>query len=342
MLTATTRWLVLGFVTALAACAACTDAPPQQEPLPIPEGSGEWAVAARADKTEVQVGEALTLDLAIKHPAGAEFLIATGGDNLAPFELVEQIEPTDEPADDPTESRVKLRIAAYRLPGEIAIPPIKVEYQGESGELASVETETIPIALVTSLTPDVTEIHDIKGPMADIPVPSRWGRLWWLLAALVLAALAYLLYRRFRKKQTDLIAEPLPPPLPPPEVEAEEALRKLVEARLLETGKVRQFYIQLSDIMKRYAGRRFAVPYLERTTVEIQRDLRRAGIEQDGKVMLDKILVTSDLVKFARIAPPDDESNRMVPEGFRFIDETKPKVVAPEPVTAETQAEPQL
>ncbi len=335
------RRLVLGLLIALAACA---DEPVQQESVPIPEGPGEWAVAAGADKTEIQVGEALTLEVAIRHPAGAEFLLATGGDKLAPFELVEQIEPTDSTENDSTaatESRVKLRIAAYRLPGEIAIPPIKVEFQSESGELASVETEAIPIALVTSLTPDVTEIHDIKGPMANIPVPSRWGRLWWLLAALVLAALAYLLYRRFRKKGTELLAEPLPPPLPPPEVEAEAALRRLLEMRLLGAGKVRQFYIELSDIMKRYAGRRYTVPYLERTTSEVQRDLRVAGIKRGAQVDLDKILVMSDLVKFARIAPPDDESNRMIPEGFRFIDETKPKVAAPEVVTTESQSETQ-
>lgn len=327
------RWLVFGLLMGLAACA---DEPVKQESVPVPEGSGEWTVGARADKTEIQVGEALTLDVAVRHPAGAEFLLATGGDNLAPFELVEQIE---QDSTEPTESRVKLRIAAYRLPGEIAIPPIKVEYQSESGELASVETQEIPILLVSSLTPEVTEIHDIKSPMADIPVPGRWGRLWWLLAALVVAVLAYLLYRRFWKKGAELMAEPLPPPLPPPEVEAEEALRTLVEARLLETGKVRQFYIELSDIMKRYAGRRFAVPYLERTTSEIQRDLTVAGITEERQVRLDRILVTSDLVKFARIVPPDDESNRMVPEGFGFIDETKPKVILPEVVTTESSAE---
>ena len=335
MLIAMKRWLVLGLLMGLAACA---DEPVEQESAPVPEGSGEWAVAARADKTEIQVGEALTLDVAIRHPVGAEFLLATGGDNLAPFELVEQIEPVEPIEEDPTESRVKLRIAAYRLPGEIAIPPIEVEYQSESGELASVETQEIPISLVTSLTPEVTEIHDIKSPMADIPVPGRWERLWWLLAALVVAVLAYLLYRRFRKKGAERMAEPLPPPLPPPEVETEEALRTLVEARLLETGKVRQFYIELSDIMKRYAGRRFAVPYLERTTSEIQRDLRVAGITHERQVRLDRILVTSDLVKFARIAPPDDESNRMVPEGFRFVDETKPRVLLPEVVTTESSA----
>jgi hypothetical protein len=325
--------IALGLLAALIACRQ----EPEEQPAPIPEAAGDWAVAAQADKTEIQVGEALTLDVTVRHPAGAEFLLATG-ENLAPFELVERV---DEDSTNPMESRLRLRIAAYRLPGDITIPPLKVEYRDESGELASIETAPIPISLVTSLTPEVTDIHDIKDPVADIPVPGRWGRLWWLLAALLAAAMAYLLYRRFRKRQPELLAEPMPERLPPPEVEAEEALRKLVEARFLEMGKVREFYIALSEIMKRYAGRRFGVPYLERTTGEIQKDLRVAGIPQEGETKLDKILITSDLVKFARIVPPDEESNRMVPEGFRFIDQTKPRVVAPELVTPDGSVEAQ-
>jgi hypothetical protein len=298
--------IALGLLAALIACRQ----EPEEQPAPIPEAAGDWAVAAQADKTEIQVGEALTLDVTVRHPAGAEFLLATG-ENLAPFELVERV---DEDSTNPMESRLRLRIAAYRLPGDITIPPLKVEYRDESGELASIETAPIPISLVTSLTPEVTDIHDIKDPVADIPVPGRWGRLWWLLAALLAAAMAYLLYRRFRKRQPELLAEPMPERLPPPEVEAEEALRKLVEARFLEMGKVREFYIALSEIM---------------------------NIPQEGETKLDKILITSDLVKFARIVPPDEESNRMVPEGFRFIDQTKPRVVAPELVTPDGSVEAQ-
>jgi hypothetical protein len=37
-------------------------------------------------------------------------------------------------------------------------------------------------------------------------------------------------------------------------------------------------------------------------------------------------------VKFARVIPPEEESNRMVPESFRFIEETKPRPPVPDPV----------
>jgi hypothetical protein len=316
------RWIGLALMAGLMACREG----PGEDIAPVPEGPVDWEVSARTDKTEVQVGEALRLELTIRHPAGAEFLVATGA-NLAPFELVERIE---EESDNPVESHITLRIGAYQLPAEIAIPPIKVEYRDESGELASIETESIPINLVTSLTPDVTDIHDIKDPIADLPVPSRWGNLWWLLAALLAALLAYYLYRRWQKRTgPEAEATPAPPPIAP-ELEAEEALRRLVAQRLLESGKVKEFYVGLSEIMKRYAGRRFNVPYLERTTSEIRGDLRGAGIPREPDTRLEKILVASDLVKFARAEPLGEESNRMVPESFQFIEQVRPKPPRPE------------
>jgi len=166
-------WPVLGLLAALAACGQ----EPAEQAASIPPGPVEWTVTARSEQNEIQVGETLNLELTVRHPADAEFLIATG-ENLAPFELVERVDA--EPAS-PVESRLTLRIAAYRLPGDVTIPPIKVEYRNGSGELASLETAPIPITLVTSLTPEVTDIHDINDPIADIPIPWDWGRLWWLL-----------------------------------------------------------------------------------------------------------------------------------------------------------------
>ena len=326
----------LGF--ALLLMVACHQG--SEEPsTPVPEGPVAWSVTAQANKTEVQVGEALDLEITVRHPAGEEFLIATG-DNLAPFELVERV---DREPESPVESHVTLRLAAYRLPGEIAIPPVEVEYRDESGELASISTESIPIAVVSSLTPQVTDIHDIKPPIADIPVPREWAWLGWLIGGLLAAAVAYLLYRRFARKASESIAAPAPPPLPPPDVEAEAALRRLVEAGWLQKGEVRRFYIELAEIMKRYAGRRYGVSFLERTTPEIQKDLKRAAISREAQAELDKILVTADFVKFARVIPPEEESNRMVPESFHFIEQTKPAppAAAEEVTVGESSTRPQ-
>jgi hypothetical protein len=243
----------------------------------------------------------------------------------------------DEPSPSPVESRITLRVAAYRLPGEIALPAIQIEYRDEAGEMTSIETTPIPIQLVTSLTPDVTDINDIKGPMEDLPVPGRWGWLWWLLAALLAAIVAYLVYRKLRKdKAAPLEAIPATPPVAP-EIEAEAALRKLAKARLIEQGRILEFYTALAEIVKRYSGRRFSVPYLERTTTEVLTDLKSTRLKYEPMERLKGILDAADLVKFARIDRPGEESQRMIPEAFRFVDETKPK--PPPPVTATSPSE---
>jgi hypothetical protein len=295
----------------------------EETAVAVPEGPVEWEVAATADKTTIQVGEDLAVQLIVRHPPDADFIIPTGPE-LEPFELIERI---DEPSTSLVESVITLRMGAYRLPGNIAVPPIKVEYRDESsGEMASVETESIPIELVTSLTPDITDINDIHGPIEDIALPTHWNRLWWLVLALLAALAAYIIYRKLRKDQTAPVEMAPAKPLIPPDIEAEKALRELADKRLLEQGEELEFYIALAEIMKRYAGRRFSVPYLESTTTEILADLKKTRLQFEKGENLKGILIASDIVKFARVSYPIEASERMIPEGFRFVDETRPRV----------------
>jgi hypothetical protein len=304
----------------IAGLVACGE---KEEPAaPIPEGPVEWEVTATADKSTIQVGEDLAVQLTLRHPPDADFIVPSGPE-LEPFELIERI---DEPSPSPVESVITLRMGAYRLPGEIAVPPIKVEYRDESEEMVSVETEAIPINLVTSLTPDITDINDIHDPIEDIPLPTHWNRLWWLLAALLATLIAYFVYRKLRKDQIAPMEMAPAPPLIPPEIEAERALRKLADERLLEQGRELEFYVALSEIMKRYAGRRFSVPYLERTTTEILADLKTTRLHFEKAENLKGIFIASDIVKFARVSYPGEASQHMIPEGFRFVADTRPKV----------------
>jgi len=323
--------LSLALLVATSVCRKEAEAPP-----PAPAEAVKWEVTAVADKKGAQVAEPLTVSVTVRHPPGAGFFLATGA-SLLPFELIERVDEPAGPATSPTETRITLRVAAYRLPGDVAIPPLKVEYRDASDpskKMASIATAPLPIKLVTSLTPEVTDIHDLKGPIEDIPVPSRWDRLWWLLLALVAAVIAYLVYRRLRKKKEEIALSAPPVPLAPAEVEAEQALRALANARLLEQGRVKEFYVQLAEIVKRYAGRRFEVPYLERTTSEIVDDLRRMAVRREWMEALRSLLEPSDLVKFARFTPEAEDSQRMLPQAFRYVDETRPAPPPAAPVLA--------
>lgn len=307
----------LGLVVVAGLLVGCDS---ERKTEPIPDGPIEWSASVEADKTRVQVGEDLTLTVRVTHPVDENF-IAPYGDELAPFELIERIE--DEVS--PVEARIVYRIAAYRLPERLTIPSLSIQYRvGDA--LQELTTEPIDIDVVTSLTPDVTEIHDIKDPV-ELETPTPWSALWWLLLALAVALLAYYVYRRFAR-EPEVEARPAPPSIPPDE-EALTALRRLKEQRLLDEGETRRYYDDLAEILKRYAGRRYDVPHLERTTYEILSDLRPRKIREIS--FLRELLQMADLVKFAKFAPPIEDGRHLLDGGREFVVKTRPRRVASEP-----------
>ncbi len=248
------RWLVLAL--ALTGCG-------RDEAPVVPSGPSEWSVSASVDKHKVQVGEDLTLTLVLRHPPDGRY-VAPPDTAFSPFDVIGKSEEKVSPV----ETRLQVRLAAYRLPEKVEIPALQIQHQ-KDGKIESLTTDPIPIEIVTSLTPEVTEIHDIKDPL-DLSVPRDFRLLWWLLLALAAAVLAYLIYRKLRKEPEAVKAPAWIPPLPPADVEAEAALRRLAEKDLVRKGELKAFYTELSDVMKRYAGRRFE------STVPGANDLRGA------------------------------------------------------------------
>jgi hypothetical protein len=311
----------------LAAGLACGGAAP-----PAPESPSDpvaWSARAAVDKTEVQVGEDLTFTLTIEHPAGGEYLTPPAS-AFAPFDVI----GVTENKVSQTETRLEYRLAAYRLPAELEIPAIELRHRDDAGDPKTLRTAAIPVRVVTSLTPEVEDIHDIKEPV-DLEVPRDLSLFFWLLGALLAAAVLYLIYRKLRKEPAAVPAW-VPPPTPPDE-EAEAALLRLAEKKLIERGEIPSFYTELSEIVKRYAGRRFDVPYLERTTSEVLGDLRPlAGRELSPEVLSDlrAILEASDLVKFAKRMPERSQAEGSLALAFELLQRTR-RAAAATPETLE-------
>jgi hypothetical protein len=298
---------------ALLLLASCTN---EEAPV-VPEGPVAWSVAASVDKNQVQVGEDATLTLVLRHPPDGRY-VAPPDTAFAPFDVIDR----QEEEVGPTETRLRIRLAAYRLPGEVEIPALRVQYQ-EAGKIESLSTAAIPMSIVTSLTPEVTEIHDIKDPV-DLMVPRDFRLLGWLLLALLATVVAYLIYRKLRKEPERREAPVSAPPLPPPDVEAEAALRRLAEKGLIGKGQLAAFYTELSEVMKRYVGRRFEVPYLERTTSEVLEDLRPKKLPSGTMSELRSILNASDLVKFAKYLPEAAHAESTLALSHSWIQKTRP------------------
>ena len=263
-----------------------------------PEG---WSISVNSELEEVQVGEDFLVGIKVRHPSESDFVIPTA----LSFEPLEVLETLEEKLT-PVETHVYFRVAAYTLPRDLEIGPFKIEYLDGSGEMSELTTEPMLLTVVSSLTQDVKDIHDIKEPIG-LRLPRDEVLFWWFLILVGFIVFGYIIYRWSKKDSVnDRATGWFPPPLPP-DLEAKSALERLAAKRLIEQGQLTLFYAELSEIAKRYAGRHYEVPYVEKTTAEFICDL---NLKQAVQSSVQELLEISDLVKFAQQTPGRKEAEK--------------------------------
>ena len=146
----------------------------------------------------------------------------------------------------------------------------------------------------------------------------------WVMALFAAVAAGYWMYRRYRLREVGEALVSSAPPRPPHEV-AYEALEALERSPLLEQGKVKEYYIRVSDILRTYVERRYGVPALEMATVEVLEGLEDAGLHGGTLMDVRQFLELADLVKFAKHTPDPEACREAIPAARRLVDATQPQ-----------------
>jgi len=284
-------------------------------------GAGEGAqLSVTADRTAATVGDPIELTVRLTLPPGAEIKSFSPDEGLAALNILDRrAEPSRQREDGGLEQLFRFRVAAYDLDG-IEIPELRATIVEAGGEQTTITSAPLTIAIASVLAEDDSEPADIKSP-AFMPVSAVWP--WLLLAVLLLAAGAWWLWRRRRKGAGEVAAIPATPPQPA-DVVAYAELERLLSSGLLEKGALKEFYIELAEILKRYLEARFGIDTFERTTHEILEALRAARVSIKVKTSAVEFFVACDMVKFAKYHAASDETRLTVERAYRIIDETKP------------------
>ena len=193
----------------------------------------------------------------------------------------------------------------------------------------TVWSESLTLNVVQPFEMDSTDmaITDIKG-IYKAPI-WWWGILRWVLLALAIAGIGvggyYLityLQSRARKSEDEVLpAEPLRPA----EEVALEKLDAIREQKIWQTGQVKEYHTQLTDVVREYIARRFDVSSVEQTSDETLRAMR--GLLSDKKELyesLREMLTLADLVKFAKWTATPDENEKSLRSAYTFVKETTP------------------
>jgi hypothetical protein len=293
---------------------------------PALSGTGQdVAASARLDTTTILIGDQVGLTLSFRMPAGAQVRWPLFGDTiLRNVQVINRykIDTTPDPDKKHLTLSQKILVTSFDS-GMYVIPPVLFLYRiPPDTTVLTGQTGTIMLN-VNSVPVDTTQaIKPIKGPM-KVPLTFR-EILPWIIGALVLAGLVFLViwYIRKRKKAEPLIRLRSRIRLLPHEIALAE-LEKLRIRKLWQGGKIKEYHSELTGIIRRYMEDRFRIKALESTTGEIMEDLRRTGEIRDSEMeRIGRILVLADFVKFAKAQPLPAENEQCLEEAIGFVKET--------------------
>jgi hypothetical protein len=161
-------------------------------------------------------------------------------------------------------------------------------------------------------------LRDIKGPISL----SYRVNIILLLGLLVFLAAAVVVFIIVSGRRNKLAAAAVPP-RPAHEI-AFEQLEALKRKDLVRQGKIKEYYSEISDIIRHYLENRFLLKAPEMTTEEFLFYVRDYGrLISEHKMLLKEFLSACDLVKFAKYAPSDEEMEAIFVTAHNFVNQTK-------------------
>lgn len=210
--------------------------------------------------------------------------------------------------------------------GYHAIPPIPAMINSDT-----FATRAFMIGVATMTLDTTNAIADIKTIATD---PLTWQDYFdvywhygaWPLSVFILAALGVYLYNRFKKKPEPVV-EVIP--ATPAHVIAFGKLKALEVEKLWQNNQIKQYHVQLSEITREYIENRFNIFALEQTTEEIMHYMRLSELNEGQKRVLRKLLMLTDLVKFAKESPLANENEQVMKDAYNLVESTKKIEVEP-------------
>jgi hypothetical protein len=268
---------------------------------------GNAQVKTSIDSTSIKIGEELlyTIETEVDNMA---LVLFPEGQTFQPMEVIESY-PVDTVLND---VRLKL-IKKYGITqfdsGTYTVPRQKVLVGDQTLYSDSVQVT------VRSVLVDTTKqkLYDIKPLITIEKQASVWEQFWWSFVLLFLVVASGLYWFIFRKKP--LTEEERIAALPAYN-QAKLALSKLDEQVYFENKKIKEYYSDLTFILRKYLNEKVYDQSLESTTEEL---VTRLNLLKDSKdVLINKITIENiqeilkraDLVKFAK-SKPDFEIARM-------------------------------
>lgn len=281
-------------------------------------------VKIMVDTTNIRIGEQITYKIIAnksseKNTSNTVVFPKLILDSLQKVEVVEELK-----IDTTKTAFIKKYILTSFDSGRYFIPHQKVLLNNKKYLLDSLFIN------VATVKVDTTKqgLFPIKAVQKQPVIFDDYKNYLWIGLA-ILAILAFLVwYFIFRKKKEE-VAETV---IPPYQL-AVERLSVLDAKKLWQNNKTKQYYIELTAILRSYLESEYNIPALESTTDELMESIKdfnknnELNLTKDTIANLQKLLQEADLVKFAKFKPIQDDIELHRTATENIINNLKPEKV---------------
>lgn len=206
--------------------------------------------------------------------------------------------------------------------GSYRLPPFEYVTGADTARSNTIELKVAPVSVsADDQISDYAGTADPEDPSVFDWIPDWVVDYWWLvLIGLVIIGAGVYAWHRYRTKGYLIPKKPEPTPYE----EAMGRLNNLKGQKLWEQGMEKEYFTELTDILRRYLARRFGINAEEMTSRQIMASLAKNEETKDKRAYFRKILDVADFVKFAKVRPLPEDNIASYESAVRFVNETKP------------------
>ncbi|PIU42477.1 MAG: hypothetical protein COS99_00065 [Candidatus Omnitrophica bacterium CG07_land_8_20_14_0_80_42_15] len=279
---------------------------------------GPVSVKAEVEKPLAAIGDKIKYSIIVKTKNDIEIEFPGSGENLGGLAVRDKGVLKKRFFSNKTLTQWYL-LETY-ITGDYTIPKVVIKYKEKNKDWQEIEAGEIKIKVKSVLeeTPEAKDIRDIKEP-----VSLRSKIVTYIILMLIFIFLSSVIVYGIlviRKKHLKILASMVKSS----HQLAYERFDQLRKKNLLAAGKIKEYYIELSGIIRRYLEDRFRLRAPEMTTEEFLSSVTNSKeLTYEHRALLSDFLFRCDLVKFAKYGPSEKEINLSFESAVRLIDQTK-------------------
>lgn len=319
------KHLAIGLLIAIAATASGQTADSLPTPLPQSQGAG-ISVKATLDTGDIVIGDQKTLHIFIQRDQSTKkwpkvTLPTLQQMTQGTVEALDYIADTTKDKDGSVKSIEQKVIVTTFDAGRQYIGGIAVVVDNGGVPVILAPSDSLFLVATYAADADTTKC-EVKAE-ADVEKEpyTFWEIARWFVAALLLAAIVFALIWivRRRKENKPLVILPKSKPVPA-DKRALSELENLRRKELWQKGRIKKYYTDMTDIVRRFLRNMYGIKAAEMTTRQTLRAFHNISDWSDeSETLLRQLLQKADMVKFAKSQPESHEHDMAMQNAIDFV-----------------------